>query len=280
MFDLLAGQKLQSLAPIVGRRASVLVFDSGLGGLTVAMQLCQIAPDLDLHYIADEAYFPYGSKPETLIRERVVEVLRDYCARLSPDLVVIACNTASTLALREARQVLDVPVIGTVPPIKPAAEFARGQVAALLGTPVTMTRAYTHALISAYADGVEVVPVGSQNLAVLAETFVRDGAVDEDAVRDEILPCFIDKNGIRTVSIALSCTHYPWLLPVFKRVQPWPVAYFDPAPAVARRVQALLAARMPLKGEGARTWGSTNEALSGLLHTAQMLFSQSLPSAH
>lgn len=262
MFDLLAGQRLEKVTGLKGRRARVVVFDSGVGGLTVALALRQLAPDLDLHYVADEAFFPYGTKPEAIVRARVVDVLHDAHQRYRPDVMVVACNTASTLALHEARVQLPVPVLGTVPPIKPAALAVGEGIFALLGTPATVARPYTHALLQHYASACETVSVGSSSLAALAETYVQDGHVDEEAVWAEIAPCFVEWAGKRTGAIALSCTHYPWLLPVYRKLQPWPVHYFDPAPSVARHALSLLQERELFSTEGDRTWFSTRAGFS------------------
>jgi glutamate racemase len=220
--------------------APILIFDSGLGGLTVHDQLRLLMPGAQLAYIADDAGFPYGDLPESVCLQRVEQVIARAISSLAPRLVVIACNTASTIALSSLRQNHELPFVGTVPAVKPAAAASSSGQIAVLGTPATINREYTHSLISAHAANCKVMLVGAPRLAQLAEAYLTDGQVDEEAVRAEITPCFVKDAAGRTDAVALACTHYPLLHPVFQRVAPWPVHWIDPAPAVAKRVLSLL----------------------------------------
>jgi glutamate racemase len=180
--------------------------------------------------------------------ERLVE-------RPAPDLVVIACNTASTLVLPPLRQRFSIPFVGTVPAVKPAAELSRSRRIAVLATPGTVARDYTRDLVASYAKGCAVTLVGSWRLAALAEAELT-GAPGADAdIGAEIAPCFVAGEGGRTDVVVLACTHYPLLLPRFERLAPWPVTWIDPAPAIARRVLQLLGApaNTGLEGEGDAT---------------------------
>jgi glutamate racemase len=224
-----------SAAPIPG---SVLVFDSGLGGLTVLREIEKARPDLPLNYVADDAAFPYGRLADHALTARVVAVIGHYITRLTPRMVVIACNTASTLALPSLREKFATPFVGTVPAIKPACAQSHSKRISVLGTPGTVARDYTKALIKEFAHDCKVTLVGAENLATLAEASMRGEAVDDMAIVREFSPCFVEE-GARTDTVVLACTHYPLILDRLTRLSPWPVHFIDPAPAIARRVSEL-----------------------------------------
>ncbi len=223
--------------------ATILIFDSGLGGLTVFREVKRARPDAGFIYVADDAGFPYGDLAEDALIARVRAEVGAAIARHTPDLVVIACNTASTLALGDLRANFSVPFVGTVPAIKPACARSGTKRIAVLGTLATISREYTHALIREFAAACAVDLVGSPRLAPLAEALLAGEPVDEAEIAREIGPCFVDKDGRRTDTVVLACTHYPLLLDRFRKVAPWPVTWLDPAPAIARRVADLLQAR-------------------------------------
>ena len=159
-----------------------------------------------------------------------------------PDVVVIACNTASTLVLPELRAAhSDVPFVGTVPAVKPAAARSHSRLISVLATPATVARDYTHDLIRQHAAHCEVTLVGSARLAPLAEAFMKGEPVSDDEIASEIAPCFVERDGRRTDHVVLACTHYPLLLDRLRRVSPWRVEWVDPAHAIARRVDHVLA---------------------------------------
>jgi glutamate racemase len=226
---------------------TILVFDSGLGGLTVFREVKAARPDARYVYVADDAGFPYGGMPEEPLITRIVHVIGKAIADQAPDLVVVACNTASTLALGELRARFSVPFVGTVPAIKPACAESKSKRIAVLGTQATVGREYTRALIREFAAGCDVHLVGSSQLAAYAEAELAGEAVNDAAIKAEIAGCFIDTDARRTDTIVLACTHYPLLLERFRINAPWPVAWLDPAPAIARRVADLLRARGPSK---------------------------------
>jgi len=229
----------------------VLTFDSGLGGLTVFRHLLSLLPEVDHLYVADDLSFPVGEWEDGALIEHCLKTIGALVERYRPRLVVIACNTESTLILGPLRHAFDLPFVGTVPAVKPAAEQTRSGLVSILATPGTVRRDYTRALMDTYASHCDVQLVGSGRLARLAEAYIRDGVIDEAAVVAEIMPCFVEKHGKRTDVIALACTHYPLLLPVFEKVAPWPVIWLDPAPAIARRAHTLL-------GEGVGGAGRRN----------------------
>jgi glutamate racemase len=224
---------------------TILVFDSGLGGLTVFREINAAQPDARHVYVADDAGFPYGGMPEEALITRIVHIIGKAIADCAPDLVVVACNTASTLALGELRARFSVPFVGTVPAIKPASAQSKSKRIAVLGTQATVGREYTRTLIREFAAGCDVHLVGSSRLAAYAEAELAGKAVDDSAIKAEIAGCFIDTDARRTDTIVLACTHYPLLLERFRTNARWPVAWLDPAPAIARRVADLLRAREP-----------------------------------
>lgn len=226
---------------------TILIFDSGVGGLTVQGEIARARPDARFIYVADDAAFPYGALADDVLIDRVLHVIGHMDRLFAPDCIVIACNSASTLVLPSLRAAFPVPIVGTVPAIKPAARLSANKLFAVLATPGTVKRDYTRALIADHAPQAEVVLVGARRLASLAEQWLQGEPVDEQAVREEIAPCFVTKAGadgrlVRTDVVTLSCTHYPLLLPLFHRIAPWPVMWIDPARAIARRVVQLMGA--------------------------------------
>jgi glutamate racemase len=227
----------------VNKRPTILVFDSGLGGLTVLREVARARHDAHYLYVADDAFFPYGHHSEEELVGRVVPLVGDLIAEHHPDLVVIACNTASTLVMPHLRERYSVPFVGTVPAIKPACAASTTKRVSVLGTKGTVQREYTKGLIRDFAGGCEVTLIGSAELASLAETALSGSAVSDEAILAEIKPCFIgagEEASHRTDTIVLACTHYPLLLDRLNRLAPWPVDWIDPAPAIARRVVSLL----------------------------------------
>ncbi|HUI97337.1 MAG TPA: glutamate racemase, partial [Xanthobacteraceae bacterium] len=219
---------------------TILVFDSGLGGLTVFREVAAARPDAALVYAADDAFFPYGPHGEDELAAHVVPLMGELIARTAPDLVVIACNTASVQVLRQLRARYAVPFVGTVPAIKPACAASKTKRVSVFGTVATVRREYTKALIRDFAQGCAVDLVGAVNLPAIAEDALRALPVDDAAIAAEIAPCFVDRDGRRTDTVVLACTHFPLLLDRLERLAPWPVAWIDPAPAIARRVIDLL----------------------------------------
>jgi glutamate racemase len=218
---------------------TILVFDSGIGGLTVFREVAKARPDARYVYVADDAFFPYAGHGEAELVARVGDLMAELIVCHRPDIVVIACNTASTLVLPHLRARFAVPFVGTVPAIKPACASTRSKRVTVLGTQATVRREYTHALIRDFANGSEVALVGSSKLAGFAEAELAGCPVADHHIAREVAPCFLDKGSRRTDTVVLACTHYPLLLERFERLAPWPVNFIDPAPAIARRVVEL-----------------------------------------
>src|SRR5436190_4137585 len=214
---------------------TILVFDSGLGGLTLLREIVGSRPDAHYVYVADDAFFPYGHHSEEQIIARVVPLVGELIAAHAPDLVVIACNTASTLVMSQLRSAYAVPFVGTVPAIKPACASSKTKRVSVLGTRGTVKREYTRKLIDDFSQGCEVTLVGSLELASLAEAALSGNEVSDAAIAAELAPCFVEHAQARTDTVVLACTHYPLMMDRFVRLGPWPVAWIDRAPAVACR---------------------------------------------
>ncbi len=216
----------------------VLMFDSGIGGLTVLRESRVLLPERGFIYVADDAGFPYGGWDEPALRSRIIGLFETLLCDYDPEVCVIACNTAFTLAGADLRERFpQMTFVGTVPAIKPAAERTRSGLVSVLATPGTVKRAYTRDLIQSFATQCHVRLVGSENLARMAEAYIRGEAISDEAVAAEIAPCFVDKDGCRTDIVVLACTHYPFMANVFRRLAPWPVDWLDPAEAIARQVR-------------------------------------------
>jgi glutamate racemase len=239
----------------VKKPLTILVIDSGLGGLTVLREVVKARPDAHYVYVADDVFFPYGHHSEDEIIARVVPLVGELIAAHTPDLVVIACNTMSVSVMAHLRAAYRVPFVGTVPAIKPACASSKTRRVSVLGTKATVKREYTQALIRDHAQGCDVTLVGSAELASLAEAALRGGEAGDQAISAELAPCFVrdgESDTARTDTIVLACTHFPLLLDRFVKLAPWPVDWIDPAPAIARRVVDLLgAAGGPADNSGA-----------------------------
>ena len=220
----------------------VLIFDSGLGGLSVLTAIQALLPDRRIVYFADDAGFPYGERAEDDLVGRIMTLTGEAIAAYDPAAVVIACNTASTLVLPPLRERFAVPFVGTVPAIKPAVARTQTGLVAVLATPGTMKRDYTRELISEFAAGCHVRLVGAPDLAAMAERHLAGDAVDMAALAGQIAPCFVTMEGRRTDIVVLACTHYPLLTDQMKTAAPWPVTWLDPAPAIARQLARVLGA--------------------------------------
>ena len=219
---------------------TILVFDSGLGGLTVLREIVKTRPDAHCVYVADDVCFPYGRHAGAALVARLVPLMGELITAHRPDLVVIACNTASTLVVPQLRTAYSVPFVGTVPAIKPACASSLSRLVSVLGTEATVAREYTRKLIRDFGEGCDVTLVGSAQLAGFAEAALRAEPVEDGAIAAEIAPCFVDRDGRRTDTVVLACTHYPLLHEHLTRLSPWPVTWIDPAPAIARRVVQLI----------------------------------------
>jgi glutamate racemase len=219
--------------------APVLFFDSGVGGLSVADKAMALLPQMPVVYAADAAGFPYGTKSEAEIAARVPALLGRLVERYHPRLAVIACNTASTIALAHVRSALDLPVVGTVPAIKPAALASKTRVIGVLGTEATVRQPYVDRLAAEFGGDCVVLRHGSAALVELAEAKLRGEAIDPAAVNAAIAPLFAGPDGARLDAVVLACTHFPLLTEELAAAAPHPVQWLDGADGIARRIAYL-----------------------------------------
>jgi len=218
---------------------SVLVLDSGIGGLSVVSAFRQILPGLSVTYIADNALFPYGALSEIDLEHRLRELVITTFQDQVFDAVVIACNTASTVVLESLRQFLTCPVVGVVPPVKTAGELSKSRKIALLSTPGTANRAYIQDLLSRFAADCDAFLIGCPNLALLAENKVRGKGVNEMLLRSDISE-LLDDAAKGVDAVILGCTHFPFLKEELEIELGRDVVWLDPALPVAQRLKSLL----------------------------------------
>jgi glutamate racemase len=220
--------------------AKILVFDSGVGGLSI-LQAIQSHKDIDAFahqwlFCSDNEFFPYGTKSEIELIDRVRRVLRAVAEQYQPDIIVIACNTASTVALDAVRAELSVPIIGVVPAIKPAALLSKTRSIGLLATPGTIKRNYTQQLITDFASDCHITLLGSTDLVEMAEDFLRTGRMDKQQLADILAPLSEAIRNHQLDSVVLACTHFPLLIDALKDVLPEVSYWVDSGDAIARRV--------------------------------------------
>jgi glutamate racemase len=219
----------------VDANAPILFFDSGVGGLSVLEPTLKILPNAPIVYCADSAGFPYGKKSDAELASRIPALLGRLVERHRPRLAVIACNTASTIALDHVRSALDLPVVGTVPAIKPAAEISKTRVIGVLGTEATVRQPYVDDLSARFAADCTIVRHGSPELVELAEAKLGGRDVAVEAVRAAALPMFEDPSGDRIDTVVLACTHFPLLTEELRAAFP-NAAYVDGGDGIARRI--------------------------------------------
>lgn len=219
--------------------APILFFDSGLGGLTVLGPTRALLPTAPIIYAADYAGLPYGQKSEAELAARVPALLGRLVERYQPRLAVIACNTASTIALAHVRAALDVPIVGTVPAIKPAAALTKSGVIGVLGTEATVRQPYVDDLSARFAADKRVLRHGSPGLVTGAEAKLRGEAVDPAVVRRAIAGLTGQPGGEAMDVIVLACTHFPLLRAELQAAAGDGVRLIDGAEGIARRIAHL-----------------------------------------
>ncbi|CAN5515767.1 glutamate racemase [soil metagenome] len=217
----------------------VLFFDSGVGGLSVLAPARALLPHMPVVYVADSAGFPYGTKSEAQIAARVPALLGRLAERYRPRLIVIACNTASTIALASVREALDLPIVGTVPAIKPAALISKTRTIGVLGTEATVRQPYVDDLAARFAGDCVVLRHGSAELVELAEAKLR-GAPGVPARYAAILEgLFGQPGGAAIDTIVNACTHFPLVAEELAAAAPRAVTFVDGGPGIARRIADL-----------------------------------------
>lgn len=244
------------------RAPEILIFDSGVGGLSVARCIrCQL-PGAHLTYLADNACFPYGDQPEELVSARCVSLVQQARLRQTVDVIVIACNTASTVVLPSLRAATDIPVVGVVPAIKPAARLSENGRIGLLATPATVKRAYLEQLVSEFAAECLIERVGHPDLVRWIEAWVAGASLPESQLRSALEPF----RAANVDTVVLGCTHYPLIIDTLKALLPNVRHWVDSGEAIARRTAHLLEQRSFEAGGGTHSGG----ALQAVWFTGQI----------
>jgi len=216
----------------------LLIFDSGVGGLSIFQEVVKQSPNVNCYYLSDNAYFPYGELGETVLINRLITLLDSFIKEQPVDMIVIACNSASTVALQSLRQHFSLPVVGVVPAIKPAALKSKNDVIGLLATPATINRDYTKQLINEFAANKTVLNIGSTALVKLAEEKLQGKRVDEQVLKTVFLPWLNAPSQPDT--LVLGCTHFPLLKKEISDCFDGRVNLVDSGEAIAKRVTLLL----------------------------------------
>ncbi len=217
----------------------MLFFDSGVGGLSVLAPARALIPHMPVVYVADSAGYPYGTKSESEVAARVPALLGRLAERYDPRLIVIACNTASTIALGAVRAALDVPIVGTVPAIRPAAALSKTRTIGVLGTQATVRQPYVDDLAARFAADCRVLRHGSAELVDLAESHLRGEPTDPAAYRAVLAGLFDQSGGEHIDVIVNACTHFPLVTDALAAAAPRPVTFVDGGPGIARRIAHL-----------------------------------------
>lgn len=229
----------------------IAFFDSGLGGLSISQAFFAHAQSHLVNvrtcsYIADTGAYPYGNKDDAWLAARIVSVLGGAIKQIKPDLVVVACNTASTLALQQLRDTFNLPFIGVVPAIKPAVAVSQSGVVGVLATPATVARDYTAQLITDHAPQKQILLHGCTQLVAQAERALLFEPLDTHVVRLALTGLLKQQHGQHIDTIVLACTHFPLLKTAMQHeiqtLHKTPIAWVDSGDAIARRIIALASA--------------------------------------
>lgn len=225
-------------------RGRVLVVDSGVGGLTVAKEISRRMPAVEMIYMCDNAQFPYGTMSVSRLTERVARLCLTAIASADLDVIVLACNTASTVSLDRLRALSALPVVGVVPAIKPAAARTQTRSIGVLATSGTVQRAYLRDLITKFANGCAVLPIGSDRLVEIAEQKLRGVPVELTDIAAIVEPFFSEEVRPRIDTVVLGCTHFALLRKELAELSAGDICWLDSGAAIATRVQTLLQSRV------------------------------------
>jgi glutamate racemase len=220
--------------------APILFLDSGIGGLSVLAPTRLLLPQAHFIYAADYGGIPYGEKSEIEVATRVCALLGMLSERVRPRLAVIACNTASTIALAHARAVLDIPIVGTVPAIKPAVAASKSRVIGVLGTAATIRQPYVDRLSAEFAGDCTVLRSAAPELVGAAEAKLRGEAVDPAVIAAALAGLSNQPGGSALDVVVLACTHFPLLRAELAAARP-DLTFVDGSDGIARRIAALTA---------------------------------------
>ena len=219
--------------PVIG------LFDSGVGGLSVLRTLREMLPLAHYHYVADSAHCPYGPRGDDEIRGFSQEITRFLRGR-GCELVVVACNSASAAALGHLREEYpDVPFVGMVPAVKPAAKLTQSGVVGVMATSTTYHGALYHDVVDHFGRDVQIVPVVCAGLVERIEA----GDIDGPATVALLRACLEPMSAVGADTLVLGCTHYPLATAAIRRVVGDAVRILEPSEAIARQTMRLLAER-------------------------------------
>lgn len=233
----------------------ILLFDSGVGGLSIYHEIKKSLPKANYHYYADHIASPYGDKNDEWLDQRINRLLMKLNQTIKPDIIVLACNTASTLSLESLRAHIKTNIVGVVPAIKTASENYQADIIGLLATPATIERTYIEALTNQYSSNKTVIKIGSTELVALAEKKLHGGKILNQELQASIAP-FLDAN---CKHVVLGCTHFPLLKPELEAAAP-NIHWIDSGVAIANRVQTLLSQKAHSENEGEQTTPKTVES--------------------
>ena len=219
--------------------APVLFFDSGVGGLSILAPARALMPHMPVVYAADNAGFPYGTKSDVELAARVPALLGRLVERYRPRIAVIACNTASTIALAHVRAALDIPVVGTVPAIKPAALASKSRVIGVLGTDATVRQPYVDRPAAEHGADCTVLRHGSAALVAYAEARLRGAPADPAIPADALAGLTDQPGGDRMDMVVLACTHFPLLQDELAAASGQSLRFLDGGAGIARRIAYL-----------------------------------------
>lgn len=216
---------------------TILIFDSGMGGLSVYQEIRQQLPNAHYIYCFDNAFFPYSEKNENCLIERAIYICQQISLNYPINLIVVACNTASTVVLPSLRQKFTCPIVGTVPAIKPAAKLSQTKVIGLLATKGTVKRPYVDQLIQLYAQNCQIKRLGSTALVEIAEQKIYGQLIELEQVKETVNQWWNEKN---LDTVILGCTHFPLLKQELQLCLPQVKFWLDSGIAIANRVVSLL----------------------------------------
>ncbi len=257
---------MPSSQPVV----KILVFDSGVGGLSIFDAVKHRLSHCDLFFLCDNAGYPYGSKTEDYLASRVPQVIGNIVPIIKPDIIVVACNTASTVTLPLLRETFTIPIVGVVPAVKPAAKLSSTNIIGLLATPGTIARDYTRQLIIDFATGCKIITIGSAELVDIAESKLRGDTVSCQQIKHIIKPFTLAcEQNPPLDTVILACTHFPLLYPELKAALPSNIKWVDSGDAISRRVEQLIKLNIPMKNQPQHD--KLESSLSGGLDNCQQL---------
>lgn len=255
------------MVTLMNRVPNILIFDSGIGGISVYNEIRQKIPYAHYIYLFDNNAFPYGDKSNEFLIDRVKHVINNAVSSYTIDLVVIACNTASTICLPTLRSTLSIPIVGVVPAIKPATYVTKNKCIGLLATKATVQREYTYNLINEFAKGYHIELLGLSELALIAERKLQGISVDINELKKLMKPWL--SLPVVPDTIVLGCTHYPFIRDELQEIFP-NATFIDSGYAIASRVYSLLKDDFNLISEGNNKSTEQSNLICSTLHNHQV----------